>query len=185
MDVIDALLSRVSPSKFCDPAPTAEQLDRILAAAKSAPDHGRLQPWRFVIIEGPARAKLGEILARSLQRREPEASETMLDAERAKAMRAPTIVVVAASIVDHPRIPEIEQIAAVAAASQNVLLAAHGMGLGAVWKTGDAAYDPIARDELGLGRTDRIVAFLYVGTVAVAGKARPPARLDVVSRLPQ
>ena len=117
MDAIEALMSRVSPAQLVEPGPTAEQLEKILAVAARAPDHGRMQPWRFVLIEGGARSRFGEVMAESLRRREPDAPAGKLDAERKKAMRAPLIVVVAAAVKENPKVPEVEQIVAAGAAA--------------------------------------------------------------------
>jgi nitroreductase len=135
--------------------PNEAELSGMLEAAQRAPDHRRLKPWRFVIVEGEARQKFGELLAASLRRREPAASEQTLEVERMKAFRAPVIVVVAAEVQHHPKIPEIEQVLAAAAAAQNILLAAHSLGLGATWKTGGAAYDESVKTAFGLARRPR------------------------------
>ena len=87
----------------------------------------------------------------------------MLSRERAKALRAPLIIVVAAR-TQVCKIPQIEQVLAVAAAAQNIMLAAHALGFGAMWKTGDPAYDDSVKSALGLETTDSIVGFLYLGT---------------------
>jgi nitroreductase len=129
-----------------------------------APDHGRLRPWRFVVIEQDRRARFGYLLARSLREREPDASADLLERERAKALRAPLIVVAAARIDRDHRIPPVEQRAAAVAAAENIMLAAHAQGFGAAWKTGAPAYDPAVAQALGLGPEAEIVGFLYIGT---------------------
>src|SRR5260221_9717170 len=116
MEAVEALLTRISPAELVEPGPTAQQLDAMLEAAAAAPDHGRLRPWRFILVEGAARTRLGEIMARSLQRREPETQPARLDFERKKALRAPLVIVVAAAVQDNPKVPGIEQVAATAAA---------------------------------------------------------------------
>ncbi|HEV2301070.1 MAG TPA: nitroreductase [Stellaceae bacterium] len=182
MDTIETLVGRVSPAQLAEPGPSPAQLDKILAAAAAAPDHGRMKPWRFIVIEGEARARLGEVMAQSLKRREPESPEGRLDAERRKALRSPTIVVVAAAIKENPNVPEVEQIVAAGAAAQNLLLAAHGMGLGGFWRTGAVAYDEEAKRGLGLGPDDRVVGIIYLGSVAMAGKPRETDLAAVVTR---
>jgi nitroreductase len=162
MDAIDAMTSRVSAPGLVPPEPDAATLDRIFAAAANAPDHGKLKPFRFILIRGRARLAFGEVCAEAMKRREPQADAAALDRERQKALRAPLIVVVAAKVVKH-KIPEIEQVLAAGAAAQNVFLAAHAEGLGAMWKTGAPAYDPYVKLALGLGADDAIVGFLYLG----------------------
>jgi nitroreductase len=164
MDALTAIRTRASASKLAEPGPTPEQLDLILKLGIRAPDHGRLSPWRFVVIEGEARARFGQAIADIRRRRPPEPTERELEREAEKAMRAPTIVAVAAHITNPERIPPIEQILAAGAAAQNMMLAAHAMGLGAMWKTGTAAYDGELKKTLGLDEDDHIVAFLYIGT---------------------
>jgi nitroreductase len=182
MDAIEALMSRVSPAQLVEPGPTAEQLELILAVAARAPDHGRMQPWRFVLIEGAARARFGEVMAGSLQRREPDAPAGKLDAERKKAMRAPLIVVVAAAVKENPKVPEVEQIVAAGAAAQNMLVAAHAFGLGGFWRTGAIAYDPEVKRALGLADADTIVGIIYLGSVGVPGQMKPADVASVTRR---
>lgn len=172
MDAIDALIGRISAAQLAEPGPDAQQLQTILEAGIAAPDHGRLQPWRFIVIAGEARARLGDILADSLERREPSAPAGKLDAEKRKALRSPIVVVVAATIRESPNVPEVEQIVSAGAAAQNMLLAAHGLGLGGFWRTGAVAYDEEAKHALGLGENDRVVGFLYFGSVAMPGRPR-------------
>ena len=174
MQAIDALLGRRSARTLTEPAPDAGALELMFSAAARAPDHGRLRPWRFVVVAKDKRERLGEVLARSLQRREPDASSESLRREREKAMRAPLIVVVAAQIRKGHKIPEVEQLASTAAAAQNIMLAAHALGYGAMWKTGAPAYDDAVKRELGLTDDDEIIGFLYLGTAIGGTPAIPP-----------
>ena len=164
MDAIEALTTRSSPPSLREPAPDRAALDTMLAAAMRAPDHGRLRPWRFIVVAGDARHKLGHVLAEALHRREPNAPDAVLAKERAKPLRAPLIVVVAASVRDHPGVPAVEQLIAAGAAAQTILLAAHALGYGGFWRTGKPAYDDHVKAQLGLSLSDAIVAFLYLGT---------------------
>ena len=176
------MLSRESALKLEPPGPSAEDLKQMFASAVRAPDHGRLRPWHFVVIGLDQRARFGEVMADSLQRRDPSASEPELQREREKAFRAPTIVVVAAKVKKEHKIPEIEQIAAVSAAAQTIMLAAPALGYGAVWKTGAPAYDPAVKTALGLGASDDIIGFLYLGTRAGGSSPVPrPEAKDFVT----
>ena len=172
MSAADVVIGRVSPLRVCDPGPDAQSLDRILAAGLRAPDHGRLRPWRFFVIHDDARRRFGDLLAESLRRRTPEAAETALEAERAKALRAPVIVVVAVTPRDTQRIPAVEQVLSAGAAAQNMLIAAHALGYGAFWRTGAAAYDPALAAALGLAGEDSIAGFIYIGDIVAPGKAK-------------
>jgi len=163
MEAIEALNARSSAKTFGDTAPTKDHLATVLQAAVRAPDHGRLRPWRFMLIEGEQRAKFGEMLAASALRRVPGLSDGDLQRERGKAMRAPLIIVVACRIVPGTKIPAIEQLMAAGAAAQNILLALHTLGYVAAWKTGEAAYDTEVKKALGLAADDHIVAFIYTG----------------------
>jgi nitroreductase len=164
MDALELMLSRESALKLAAPGPSAEELDRIFASAVRAPDHGRLRPWHFVVIQEGQRAAFGALMAESLRRRDPTVSEAELERERGKAFRSPVIVVVAAKVKRGFKIPEVEQIASAAAAAQTIMLAAPALGYGAVWKTGAPAYDPVVKTALGLSADDDIVGFLYIGT---------------------
>ena len=173
MDAIHALPSRASPPRLTEPGASPEQLEIILKAGARAPDHARLQPFRFLIVEGEARARLGALMAESLLRREPAAPEAQLAAERAKPLRAPTLIVVTAQIQPSPKAPDIEQVVAAGAAAENMLIAAHALGLGGFWRTGASAYDPAVKVALGFAPTDAIVGFLYFGTPTAPAPERP------------
>jgi nitroreductase len=164
MDALQALLTRSSPARLKEPAPNGAVLQSILDAAMRAPDHGRLRPWRFLVLRGEARARFGELMAESLKRRDPTATPPLLDKERAKPLRAPLIVVVAAEIVEGHKIPAVEQLLAAGAAAQNLQLAAHALGFGTVWRTGAPAYDPFVKQALGFKPADAIIGFMYLGT---------------------
>ncbi len=169
--VLSAITNRTSARQLALPSPTRGHIASIIQAGMSAPDHGRLQPWRFIVLEGAARGILGEAMAESLRSRTPDASPARIDAERNKPNRAPTIIVVAARITPG-KIPEVEQLLAVGAATQNMCLAAQALRFGTMWKTGAAAYDSTVKHALGLREDDHIVAFLYLGTVALPGVPR-------------
>lgn len=179
MDALELLLGRASALRLDDPAPSESELGVIFDSAVRAPDHGRLRPWHFVVIPRDKRERFGEVLARSLQRREPEASPESLQRERDKAMRAPVIVVVAAHVLKGHKIPEVEQLISGAAAAEHIMLAAQALGYGAMWKTGAPAYDDDVKRELGLDAEDEIVGFLYLGTpVGGASPALRPSGRD-------
>jgi nitroreductase len=183
MDILAAINGRASAATLAEPAPTREHIQSILEAGARAPDHGKMGPWRFVVIEAAAREKLVEAMQASLRAKNPEADEIELKRERDKVMRAPTIITVAARIKKGHKIPESEQLLAVGAATQNMFLAAQALGYGAMWKTGDAAYDPSIKTALGLEADDEIVAFLYLGTTGIPGKVRAPVLDDRVKWL--
>jgi nitroreductase len=179
MDLIEGILSRTSALKLSEPAPTRADVEKIIAAGVRAPDHGRLRPWRFIVLEGDARKKLGNAMAELLRQKMPDAAESQLAAEAAKPLRAPMIIAVAAKIAKG-KIPEIEQVAAVAAALENMFLAAHALGYGAMWKTGGAAYAASVKELLGLTAEDHIVGYLYLGKNAAPGPVVPVPVQDFI-----
>lgn len=180
-DVLETILQRSSATKLAEPAPDRAQLETLLRAAARAPDHGRLAPWRFVVLQGEARHRLGDAMAEVTRQKTPDVGAEVLDGERRKALRAPVIVAVAAAARPHPKIPEVEQLAAVAAGIENMILAAHALGFGTMWKTGGAAYSPIVKRALGLDESDQILGFVYLGTAVTRAPVRV-AEIDAVTR---
>jgi nitroreductase len=176
MQAIDALLTRRSATALTDPAPDEGALELIFASATRAPDHGRLRPWRFIVVRGGARARFGELLADHLRRSHAQASGETLQRERLKAFRAPLIVVVAARCNPAVKIPLIEQTLSAGAAAHAMMLAAFALGFNAMWKTGGPAYDATVKQALGLEAGDAIVGFLYFGTETHA--RAPSARAE-------
>ncbi|SFO57154.1 Nitroreductase [Variovorax sp. OK605] len=170
------LLERHSPWPLTEPAPSAQELDLVFQAALRAPDHGQLQPWRFVVIRGDARLALGNVFARAAQLRDP-----LDDGERfrGKAMAAPVLIAICARVQAPHKVPESEQVLAVGAAAMNMLNALHLLGYGGFWATGLNSYDRHVQKALGLQDADRLLGFLYAGTPKEATRAperhAPPA----------
>ena len=173
MQAIDALLQRRSAKALLEPAPDEGTLALIFASAVRAPDHGRLRPWRFIVIQGAGRARFGDLLAEHVRRSHGAVTEETLQRERQKAFRSPLIIVVAAICNPAVKIPVIEQTLSAGAAAHSIMLAALALGFNAMWKTGDAAYDDAVKAALGLERKDAIVGFLYVGTDASEPRVSP------------
>lgn len=165
MELFDAITSRSTAKAVAAPGPTPEQSARLLEAAGHAPDHGRLKPWRFVAIDGPAREDFANAVAQARRDQIPGFTDEQMELEREKIRRTPSIVVAACVVRrDIPKVPEIEQVIAVGAAVENLLLAANDLGLGVMWKTGPAAYSPRVKRAVGLAADDHIVAILHLGT---------------------
>jgi nitroreductase len=181
MQAIEALLERRSAKALTAPAPDEGALELIFASASAAPDHGRLRPWRFIVIQGSGLERFGDLLAEHLRRSTPSATPETLQRERQKAFRAPLILVVAAICTAGGKIPVIEQVLAAGAAAQNVMLAALALGFNSMWKTGAPAYDEQVKTALGLEAKDAIVGFMYLGTEAAKPDRVPrPAWRDRV-----
>jgi nitroreductase len=178
MSVFDTIRRRRSIGKMTAQQPTREQIERLLEAATHAPNHHKVEPWKFVILAGKAREELGAIMAESLAARMEETTsekaQAILNKERSKLLRSPVVIVVAAERPRLPKVLEIENVAAVAAAVQNMLLTAEEMGLACMWRTGEAAYDPRVKKWLDLSPEDHIVAFVYVGCPAIPHLERHP-----------
>jgi nitroreductase len=161
---LDLLLNRQSSGALVQPAPSGADLDLILDAGLRAPDHGRLRPWRFVVIRGDARLKWAERVAEAIRQRDPENADAMTAKYRAWAERTPLIVAVGAEIQAGHKIPEIEQLLSAGAAAMNMLNAAHFLGYAGMWVTGANAYDPKVASALGFEAPSRLVGFLGLGT---------------------
>ena len=173
------LLNRASVSELQDPPPEGADLDLILQAGLRAPDHGKLRPWRFVLIRGAARAAWSEIIVAALQAREPDAPQAAIDKQRNRVLNAPLVIALGVKLRHGHKIPEIEQMLSVGAAAMNMLNAMHALGFGGVWLTGASSFDPRVVTALGLEPTDKLAGFLFVGTPKSAPLAtRRPSVAD-------
>lgn len=173
MDALEALQNRVSVAVLSDPGPDKEQLQHLLKAAIRAPDHGVLRPWRFIVLEGEDRGRLGQLLCKAKAAEQPEISAEELHKLSGKPFRAPMILAVVAEITPEHRISPLEQIVATGAAVQNMMVAAHALGLGAMWRTGGLANHRIVKQGLGFQEKDELVGFVYLGTPAGSIKRVP------------
>lgn len=167
MAVIQAAMARRSVGKMKPDAIPRDLVEHVLLAAVQAPNHYQNFPWRFWVVAGEAREKLGEVMAEALREGLPEpdstAGQAALEAERRKPLRAPVIIVVGVDQEPTGKALPIENIEAAAAAVQNMLLAAHSLGLAAMWRTGKPAYSDTVKAHFGLGPEDHIVGFVYLG----------------------
>jgi nitroreductase len=170
--VLRAIRERRSIGKVTDEAPSPELIRRVLEAGTWAPNHHLTEPWRFFVLTGEARNGLGEAMAAAAARLAPtpEAAERASQKAINKPLRAPYVIALAAS--PDPGVPVVEEIAAAAAAGQNMLLAAHALGLGAIWRSGELAFTPEVKAFLGLSEACQVLGFLYVGFPAMD----PPQR---------
>ena len=164
-DLLWTIRTRRSVGRVRPDQPPRELMEQILEAAVCAPNHYRTEPWRFFVLAGDARQALGEVMAASLQNRSPGSSipPAVLEKERAKPLRAPVVIAVAVVPSQEQHVIEIEEVAAVAAAVENLLLAADALGLAAKWRTGAAATDPDVKRFLGLPEGAHLLAFVYLG----------------------
>jgi len=185
MNYLDFLEGRRSqPSRLLgEPGPTPEQLDRLLTAAIRVPDHGKLTPWRLLLIRGAQRVRLGEALSEIHVRIDPGVPPAVVQKDLERFNFAPLIVAVIARVeTDHPKVPVQEQVLSAGYVAYNLLLGAQALGFGAQILTGWAAYDREVAHLLGLGENERVVAFVHIGTAReVAPERLRPQLSDVVS----
>jgi nitroreductase len=184
MTALDFLNNRRStPSRLlAEPGPDAAQLQQIMQASVRVPDHGKLVPWRLLLIRGQARERLGELLARQRQISEPGVGADALAKDRERFRHAPLIVAVIARPTAGHKVPLQEQLLSAGCVAYNLCLAAQALGFGAQWLTGWAAYDAAVARSLDLTGQEHIIAFVHIGTATESAPERPrPALSDVVS----
>lgn len=163
MKTIEAIHTRLSVGKVKpDPVPR-ELIEKLLSAAVQAPNHYKVRPWRFVVLTGAARERLGDVLADSLKAEHPEFPPQAFDKERGKPLRSPLLIAVGVDKPTEAKVIEVENICAAAAAVENLLLAAHAEGLGAKWRTGDPATDSKVKQFLGFEVDQHLIGFIYIG----------------------
>ncbi|MCF8475261.1 MAG: nitroreductase [Emcibacter sp.] len=167
MSVIEAIKKRNSSAFMAEDDVDNDLIRQILDAAVCTPVHYKTNPWRFLVIRGEGRHKLGNFMADRLAKEmdDPSSDKNIrfLDKIRKKALRAPIIIVAAAAKSDCKDAMMVEDIASVSAACQNILLSADELGLSAIWRTGSLAYDPRTVSFLGFDRGTEIVGFIYLG----------------------
>ncbi|MBS0221926.1 MAG: nitroreductase [Proteobacteria bacterium] len=174
--LLEPLLDRRSVAALEEPAPSQEEVGLILDAGLRAPDHGRLRPWRFVLIRGAAREAFGDCLVAAAKRRDANVPPALLDRYRTWPLRTPLLIAVGAAVRPAHVIPEIEQILSAGAAAMNMLNAVHLLGYGGMWVTGANTYDRGVNAALGFEWPSRIVGFLMIGTPKNAAIPERPSR---------
>jgi nitroreductase len=156
-----------------EPGPSEAELSEMLSIAAHVPDHGKLAPWRFIVISGEARSKAAEILMPIYRAKHPDAPPAKVDEERVRLTRPPLIVVVVSTAAPHVKIPEWEQVLSAGSAAMSLVFAAHALGYAAHWTTGFIAYEPEARRAIGLTDAERVVAVIHIGTPHAPAVERP------------
>lgn len=163
MSPIETLLSRKSHAKLTSPAPTKEQLEILFKAALRAPDHALLKPWRYRVFSGSELTQLGELFVKASLDADADLSEQSIERIRNKPMRAPMVIVASVFFSEHPKVPHIEQILSAGASVQNLLVAAHFLKIGAMWRTGALAFNDFLKQYMGLADNEQIIGFIYLG----------------------
>jgi len=174
----------VGPQRLTEPGPSPEEIEVLLTIAARVPDHGRLVPWRFVVIAGEARQRIGEAIAAAFRADQPGVEAEKVAFERNRLARAPLVVAVISRAKPHVKIPDWEQVLSAGAVCMNLLHAANAMGYGAAWITEWYAFDRRVLDALGLAPDERVAGFVHIGTPVEKPAERPrPALAEIVTRL--
>src|SRR5271170_3703831 len=159
----------VAPLRLSEPGPTSEELRRMLTIATRVPDHGALEPWRIVLVQGRAREELGNRLAAAfLESNADEVTATEdLAVRKIKAVftAAPLILIVVSCADSSARVPEWEQVLYSGAVCMNLMTAASALGYGSTWLSGWAAYHPAASRLLGLQSHEKVAGVIPIGTI--------------------
>lgn len=175
-----ALRRSTKVAHFVEPGPSGDEIDALIQVAARVPDHGKLGPWRFVVMEGEARARAGDAIAKVIAGDEG-VDEVRLAAGRNQFQRAPAVIMVVSTAAPHPKIPEWEQELSSGAVCFSLLLAAHALGYAGCWLTEWPAYDARTRAALGLAAQERVAGFVYLGTAREAPTER--VRADASARI--
>lgn len=162
------------------PGPDAAELETILQAAIRVPDHGKLAPWRFLVIPPDRQGALARLLVTAYQQENPQAGRLELEAMEAFPRQAPCLVIAISAPVPGSKIPVWEQELSIGAACQNAMLAAHASGFVGNWLTGWPAYSAAVNAALGLAAHERIAGYLFFGTAAKELSERPRPDYDAV-----
>jgi len=160
------------PRDMVAPGPDAKELDRILAAAMRVPDHGKIAPWRFIVVDADKRRALADLITRAYLAEKPDAGRLELESLEQFATQAPALVVVLSTPVEGSKIPLWEQELSAGAACTTMLHAAHALGFVGSWLTGWPAFSDTVRDAFG-SAGDRIAGFLFFGSPGRALEERP------------
>ena len=178
----DYLLTRrsVGIAFLGEPGPTPDELEQILRIGTRVPDHGKITPWRLIIIEGEDRAKAGEKLARIMEQANPKLDASSLEAERKRFLPAPLTIGVISSPQPHPKVPQLEQLLSAGNVAFNLLHAAHALGFAASWVTRWYAFDAEAAAMLGARKDEQFVGFIHIGTPTASIEDRPRPDLESI-----
>lgn len=184
-DAIELLTTRrsIKPRDMNGPGPSPAELETILTVGARVPDHGKLAPWRFIVFEGDARVRAGEVIAGVFARKNPQAAPADIDTERKRLTDAPLVIGVVSLTKPHPKVPAWEQELSAGASAMNIVTAATALGYGACWLTGWFAFDRDVLAGFGLKPEEKLVGLIHVGNVAKPSEDRPrPALSDIVTR---
>jgi nitroreductase len=184
-DAIKLLKTRrsVKPREMTAPGPSPAELETILTIGARVPDHGKLAPWRFIVFEGDARQRAGEVIARVFARKNPGAAASDIEAERKRLTDAPLVIGLVSFTKPHPKVPAFEQELSAGASAMNIVTAATALGYGACWLTQWFAFDRDVLDGLGLKPDEKLAGLIHIGTPTKPSEDRPrPVLSEIVTR---
>ncbi|MGV7216221.1 nitroreductase family protein [Bradyrhizobium sp. UFLA05-112] len=184
-DAIDLLKTRrsVKPREMAGPGPSPSELETILTIGARVPDHGKLAPWRFIVFEGEARMRAGEVIARVFARKNPGAPAAEIEVERKRLTDAPLVIGIVSFTKPHPKVPAWEQELSAGASVMNIVTAATALGYGACWLTGWFAFDRDVLEGLGLKPDEKLAGLVHIGRPTKPSEDRPrPALSEIVTR---
>ena len=165
------------------PGPSPSELETILTIGARVPDHGKLAPWRFIVFEGDARARAGEIVGLVFAQKNPAVDAGMIEIEKRRLMDAPLVIAVVSIVRPHPKVPAWEQELSAGASCMNIVTAATALGYSANWLTGWFSFDRDVLSGLGLKPDEKLAGFIHIGTAASIPDDRPrPDLKNVVTR---
>jgi nitroreductase len=184
-DAIELLKTRrsVKPREMTGPGPSAAELETILTIGARVPDHGKLAPWRFIVFEGDARLRAGEIIASVFAEKNPQATAAEIEVEKKRLIEAPLVIGLVSFTRPHPKVPAFEQELSAGASAMNIVTAATALGYGAAWLTGWFTSDRDVLDRLGLKPDERLAGMIHIGTPTRPNEDRPrPVLSEIVTR---
>jgi nitroreductase len=184
-DAIELLKTRRSmkPREMSGPGPSPAELDTILTIGARVPDHGKLTPWRFIVFEGDARLRGGEVIAKVFAQKNPGAPAADIDVEKRRLTDAPLVIGVVSFTKPHPKVPPWEQELSAGASAMNIVTAATALGFGACWLTGWFVFDRDVLTGFGLKPDEKLVGLIHIGTPTKPSEDRPrPALSEIVTR---
>ena len=184
--LINWIKSRRSIGNLSIPAPTESQIKAAIDCAVTAPDHKKLQPWRFIVTQGNARHDLGRAFLAAAEAQAAQEGETLSEKSRQKTynmpLRAPVIITVVTQMQVHKKVPPFEQMLSAGAAVQNLILALKAQGFSTVWRTGLLCNEPAVKEYFGVGADDYVTAFVYTGSSPCDMPTRKPIDIEPLLR---
>ena len=184
--LINWIKSRRSIGNLSIPAPTESQIKAAIDCAVTAPDHKKLQPWRFIVTQGNARHDLGRAFLAAAEAQAAQEGEALSEKTRQKTynmpLRAPVIITVVTQMQVHKKVPPFEQILSTGAAVQNLILALQAQGFSTVWRTGLLCNEPAVKAYFGVGPDDYVTAFVYIGSSPCDMPTRKPIDIEPLLR---